>query len=178
MVYSKITLCYIGHCSRAILNNITPKSTLQKRPKQNTQTLLKTLHAIDDIYAQTTSIVPNVATIFSGNIQKQPLSPPKPIAPIKLKKVNFYLFFVFSFSFVVTNATTTTPPSPTPCNFDSFFLLLLFLVNLEDLYHTHRNSRTTKTHYYLLTFFTFAIVLAEPAKWYTEPYQCDRLNPI
>lgn len=38
---------------------------------------------------QTTSITKSVSSL-SGNIQIQPLSPPKPILPKKLKKVNFY----------------------------------------------------------------------------------------
>lgn len=41
---------------------------------------------------QTTSITKSVSSL-SGNIQIQPLSPPKPILPKKLTKVNFFSYF-------------------------------------------------------------------------------------
>lgn len=47
---------------------------------------------------QTTSITKSVSSL-SGNIQIQPLSPPKPILPKKLKKVNFYVK-LFSLYFI------------------------------------------------------------------------------
>lgn len=44
---------------------------------------------------QTTSITKSVSSL-SGNIQIQPLSPPKPILPKKLTKVIFFNFFFLS----------------------------------------------------------------------------------
>lgn len=57
---------------------------------------------------QTTSITKSVSSLSGNKLQIQPLSPPKPILPQKLKKVNFYFNRFSLFCLLIHSGILTT----------------------------------------------------------------------
>lgn len=94
---------------------------------------------------QTTSLTKSVSSL-SGNIQNQPLSPPKPILPQKLKKVNsssclvfkssfqlfsFSVLFFVSFCFYFRTPVHRFQTYKTTCAVFSFFFYFHFTFTIE-----------------------------------------------